>query len=168
MSHTTGTAVKAGRGRRTAFSMIELVIVVVIIGIIAAIALPRMSRGAAAAHDAALAQNLAILRNGLDLYATEHGGSFPTVANVADALTKYTKSDGTIGTASKDEVNGFIYGPYLRVIPPMSVGDRKGQTGISNADGATIGWLYDPTGGTVQANAVGVTADAAKKNYSSY
>ena len=56
------------------FSLIELVIVVVIIAIIGAIAIPKMSRGAAGANDAALSQDLAVLRSALDLYATENGG----------------------------------------------------------------------------------------------
>jgi prepilin-type N-terminal cleavage/methylation domain-containing protein len=59
-----------------AFSLIELVIVVVIIGIIAAIAIPRMSRGAAGAADSSLTANLAVLRNSIDLYQTEHGGTY--------------------------------------------------------------------------------------------
>ncbi len=54
-----------------AFSLIELIIVVVIIGIIAAIAIPRMSRGAAGAADSSLSGSLAVMRSGLDIYATE-------------------------------------------------------------------------------------------------
>src|SRR5919112_1210242 len=64
--------------RRRGFSLIELVIVVVIIGIIAAIAIPRMSRGTAGAADSALSGNLNVLRNAIELYATEHGGKFPS------------------------------------------------------------------------------------------
>src|SRR5262245_11019580 len=80
-----GTA--ASKARR-AFSLIELVIVVVIIGIIAAIAIPRMSRGSAGAADSALAQNLAILRNAIDMFQTEHGGVFPGAAAGAPSVEK--------------------------------------------------------------------------------
>src|SRR5262245_10025084 len=78
--------------RARAFSLIELVIVVVIIAIIGAIAIPRMSRGAAGAADAALIGNLRLLRSAIDLYASEHGGSFPsaTSATFVSQLTGYT------------------------------------------------------------------------------
>ena len=62
---------------RKGFSLIELVIVVVIIGIIAAIAIPKMSKGAAGAGDSALQGNLAVLRNAIELYNSEHG-KFPS------------------------------------------------------------------------------------------
>src|SRR5438046_9815698 len=81
---------RPGRG----FSLIELVIVVVIIGIIAAIAIPKMSKGAAGAGDSALQGNLAVIRNAIELYNSEHG-KFPsgTATNVEDQLTKYTDSN---------------------------------------------------------------------------
>ena len=77
------------------FTLIELLIVVAIIGIIAAIAIPRMSRGSAAAADSAVAQNLSILRNAVDLYATEHGGTYPALATIENQLTQYTDAAGT-------------------------------------------------------------------------
>src|SRR5215470_16788528 len=92
---------------RRGFSMIELVIVVVIIGIIAAIAVPRMSRGAAGAGDSALTGNLATLRNAIDLFQTEHGGTYPDPSNIANQLTGYTDDSGAY-SATKDQTH--IYG----------------------------------------------------------
>src|SRR5436309_15949531 len=83
------------RRRGAGFSLIELVIVVVIIAIIGAIAIPKMSRGAAGAADSALIQNLSVLRSALDLYQTEHSGNYPTAANVTNALLLYTDDAGT-------------------------------------------------------------------------
>src|SRR5207248_200489 len=83
------------RRRGGAFSLIELVIVVVIIGIIAAIAIPRLSRGAAGAADNALAGDMAVWRNSLDLYQTEHQGQYPTNnTTILNQLTQYTDSSG--------------------------------------------------------------------------
>jgi prepilin-type N-terminal cleavage/methylation domain-containing protein len=104
---------------RRGFSLIELVIVVVIIGIIAAIAIPRMSRGTAGAGDSALGGNLNVLRNAIELYASEHGSKFPTGATGADVeklLTQYSDESGTDVGATKTAAR--IYGPYLRKIPP--------------------------------------------------
>jgi len=124
------------------FSLVELVIVIVIIGIIAAIAIPRVSRGSKGAGDSALASNLSILRNAVELYASEHGGDYPgakgdgtnaagTEEALENQLTMYSKSDGTVN-ATYDATNGFIYGPYLRKgIPPAPVGAKKGETTVS-------------------------------------
>ncbi|QOV87397.1 prepilin-type N-terminal cleavage/methylation domain-containing protein [Humisphaera borealis] len=152
--------------RRSAFSMIELVIVVVIIGIIAAIAIPRMSRGSAAAADSAVASNLAVLRNAIDLYHTEHQGTYPPVATFADQLTKYSNIDGTTTSATKDTATGVIYGPYLRAVPQISVGAKKGSSGVAAADAAGVAWIYDVSTGSVTANALG--NDQAGKAYSAY
>jgi type II secretory pathway pseudopilin PulG len=149
--------------------MIELVIVVVIIGIIAAIAIPRLSRGTAAAADSSTAENLQLLRRSIDLFQTEHEGVLPSTSGgitLEDMLLKYTDVTATKVSATKDTANGIIYGPYLRTIPPISVGERKGSNGIGTADAAGIGWIYDSTTGTITANASG--NDGTGKPYSSY
>ncbi|HEX7009247.1 MAG TPA: prepilin-type N-terminal cleavage/methylation domain-containing protein [Phycisphaeraceae bacterium] len=140
-----------GRARR-GFSLIELVIVVVIIGIIGAIAIPRMSRGAAGAADSALKANLSVLRNAIDLYAAEHGGTFPKADTIEAQLTQYSNAAGAT-QATKDTATGFIYGPYLRSIPPLPVNcPRKGATGVAAADNTGIGWIYNENTGEIHAN----------------
>ena len=52
---------------KRAFSLVELIVVVVIIGILAAIAIPSFSRGAAGAGDSSVRGNLAVLRNAVEL-----------------------------------------------------------------------------------------------------
>jgi prepilin-type N-terminal cleavage/methylation domain-containing protein len=146
------------------FSLIELVVVVVIVGILAAIAIPRLSRGSAGAADSSLSGNLAVMRKAIDLYASEHGGTFPTAANFANAMTQYTDSGGTISATPSASA---IYGPYLRSIPPVPVGAAKGSTGVAAATGAGVGWLYTASTGTIQANTT-TEADASGKAYSSY
>lgn len=151
--------------RRTAgFSLIELVIVVVIIGIIGAIAIPRLSRGAAGANDSALVGDLAVMRNAIDLYATEHGGTYPTVADIEDQLTQYSDASGA---TSATKTATHIYGPYIRKIPSATVGTRPGENGIAAADAAGIGWLYNATTGEITVNAT-TEKDAAGTNYLDY
>ena len=148
-----------------AFSLIELIIVVVIIGIIAAIAIPRMSRGAAGAADSSLSGSLAVMRSGLDIYATEHGGTFPVLATFADQMTLFTDLNGATNAA---KVAPFIYGPYLRKAPPLPVGTEKGSVGITGVAGtAGFGWVYDDVAGTIVANTT-AEADVSGKLYNTY
>lgn len=154
---------KVGR-RAKAFSLVELVIVVVIIGVIAAIAVPRISRGAKGAAVSALRADLASLRNSIDMYAAEHGGTFAATdgleATLIDQLTKNTDANGNVGTTA----GVHIYGPYLRGgFPPLPVGPSSGlnPVGVIISITATLtvdelqtdkGWLYSSKTGEVKAN----------------
>lgn len=156
----------AAARRVRAFSLIELVIVIVIIGIIGAIAIPRMSRGASGAADGALIANLARLRNAIDLYQAEHSGTYPDlVTNQGTQLTQYTQDDGTV---SATKTGNYIYGPYLRTIPPLPVGADKGKVSFILTYTAGNGWVYDKTAGTINANCAATEKDAAGKRYDSY
>ncbi len=155
------SAHRAARG----FSLIELVIVVVIIGIIAAIAIPRMSRGAAAAGDSALTANLAGLRNSIDLFYTEHANTWPAAATFEAQLTTFTDD---AGTANATKTTTFIYGPYIRAIPALPVGAKKGKTGVAAADAATIGWIYTEATGAIKANCPDAELDARGIKYNTY
>jgi prepilin-type N-terminal cleavage/methylation domain-containing protein len=153
---------------RGGFSLIELVIVVVIIGIIGAIAIPRMSRGTTGAADSALVSDLATLRNAIDLYAAEHGGTFPTKALFADQMTKLTKADGSVDDGT-GKGGGYIYGPYLRKVPALPVGTNKGEAGITDTLGtAGFGWNYNQSTGEIQANLNALEKDEAGKAYKDF
>jgi prepilin-type N-terminal cleavage/methylation domain-containing protein len=154
------THVRIARG----FTLLELVLVVVILGLVAAIALPRMSRGAAGAVDSSVASNLAVLRSALDLYQVEHTGVYPTTANVVNQLLQFSDINGN---TSATRTTTCIYGPYVRSIPVLQVGVRKGQAGIAAADAATIGWIYNSATGNINANTT-TEADVAGKAYNTY
>jgi prepilin-type N-terminal cleavage/methylation domain-containing protein len=178
LSNAHTSKLKSRTGARRGFSLIELVIVVVIIGIIAAIAIPRMSRGSQGASDSALAGNLSVLRNAVDLYQTEHA-TFPA-ASVGDTqavldrqLTKYTDGTGASNaTGVKD--SSHTYGPYLRKIPPLPVGSKKGQATVKiGADTdlpgvSTEAWIYYPTTGEVKANLLDAEVDGKNVAYNTY
>jgi prepilin-type N-terminal cleavage/methylation domain-containing protein len=177
MTRSTNTAARRKSNVNRGFSLIELVIVVVIIGIIAAIAIPRMSRGTAGAGDSALGGNLSVLRSAIELYASEHGGVFPgnkTGVTAEDQLTKYSKDDGSVSD-TKDATNGYVYGPYLRKIPPITVGPVKSDNtkntkfiaGTTIETTPTGAWLYDKASGTIKAN-VPTDVDQNNKLYSDY
>jgi len=163
--------------RHKAFTLLELIIVIVIIGIIAAIAIPRMSRGAKGADESAFTGDLAVLRTAIDLYAAEHGGSFPsgTAAEVLAQLTTYSTAAGVTG-AAKNPATGMIYGPYLKAVPPLPVGTKKGDSTMVVVTGAatvppseeTNGWWYNSTTGDIRANLADTELGDDNRPYNQY
>jgi prepilin-type N-terminal cleavage/methylation domain-containing protein len=135
---------------RRAFSLVELVIVVVIIGIIAAIAVPRMSSAADNAAQRAVVGSQTALQKAIDLYTVEHEGVLPHVG-AADAKTFYFRLlrtsdlDGTINASTG------IYGPYINGIPVNPInGKITIRRGGANAGANTHGWRYDTASGQIQ------------------
>ena len=174
------------RSRIRGFSLVELVIVIVIIGVIAAIAIPRMSRGAAGAGESALVGNLSVLRNAIELYATEHNNDFPgakedgdggaanSAAAMLSQLTKYSSAAGAVSD-TKDASHPF--GPYLRRgIPPAPVGVNNGKDtvlidtvnsppAVNTAGGE--GWVYNPSTGDLIVNS-DADNETATKTFNQY
>ena len=149
--HATATAARRPAAWRLqpGFSLIEVVMVVVILAAIAAIAIPRLSRGSQGSIEAATARDVQVLQKAIDLYAAEHNGAFPNSAMVADQLTQYTDSAGAM---SQNKTPPYVYGPYLRKVPPVPSGPNKGSRNISTTAGVGVGWIYDPTEGTITPN----------------
>ncbi len=151
--------------KRCGFTLLEIVLVIVIIGIIAALAIPRMSRGAAGAAEGTLKGDLAVLRKAIDFYATEHGGTLPTAAKIEEQFLQYTNIQGD--TKATQDTTHF-YGPYLRNLPALPVGSRKGNTRIAASNGDGVGWIYNETTGEIHANTEDTEKDEAGVKYSDY
>jgi prepilin-type N-terminal cleavage/methylation domain-containing protein len=56
-----------------AFSLLELVVVIVVIGVVAAMAIPRMSRAAATARESACIATIRVYANGIEQFEAIHG-----------------------------------------------------------------------------------------------
>jgi general secretion pathway protein G len=129
------------RQPRKGFSLIEMVIVILILGIIAAVAAPRMFDTATTAEQNTTRQQLAVLRNAIEMYRAR-SGIYPTAGNLPLAMA--------------DMLNG----PF----PAPSIGDVRGDAGVyydNDADvavpvtpdsGQTGGWAYKPANGSLKLN----------------
>lgn len=63
--------------KHAGFTLIELVVVVMILGILAAVAAPKLLNTSKTAADNGLKQTLGVVRDAIERYAAEHGGSLP-------------------------------------------------------------------------------------------
>ncbi len=139
--------------RRSAFSLVELLIVVIILGILAAIVVPQFTDVATEARVSSLTTNLATVRGQLEFYRAQHSSEYPTLTAFASQMTKGTKVDGTAGTD---------FGPYLQRIPnnPFTAGGTGNDVTDTAADAAKA-WYYDDATGEFRANDGGTTAGVA-------
>ncbi len=156
---------------RRAFSLVELVIVIVILGIIAAVAVPRISSSSRNAGESALRANLASIRNAIDWYHAEHKATLPSAksdgVNAAGSpeafrrqLKQYSNSDGQVSVAKNP---AFPFGPYIRGrIPCLTVGAKAGNRSLMVVDqpgplttdlGGDRAWIYNVATGEFIPNA---------------
>jgi general secretion pathway protein G len=138
------------RQLRTGFSLIEMVIVILILGIIAAVAAPRMFDTAATAEQNTTRQQLAVMRNAIEMYRAR-SGIYPPTSKLPLAM------------------EGMLNGPF----PAPSIGTVRGDVGVyydSDADTTVTvvpdpaqdgGWAYKPANGTLKLN-VGATETGAE------
>ncbi len=142
--------------RRSAFTLVELLIVVIILGILAAVVIPQFTDASTDARVSALATNLQTIRGQIDLYKLQHNGAPPAQATFANQMTQKTDIDGTVNAATGK------FGPYLQRIPtnPFTVGGT-GNDVTNTAAAANKAWYYDATTVTFKANDGGTTNGVA-------
>ena len=75
------------------FTLIELVVVVMILGILAAVAAPKLLGTSSSASDNGLKETLGVVRDAIERYTAEHGGTLPAQTNtLAQDLSTYIRT----------------------------------------------------------------------------
>ena len=144
--------------RRSAFTLIEVLIVVVIMAVLAATIIPQFSSSATDAKTSALKFNLQSLRSQIELYKLHHNGTVPTlVGGALPGLTSATAADGTLGGTAPDA--SHPYGPYMvNGMPLNSFSNGNLVTATTSSPptaasgNASGGWLYNTTTGQIYAD----------------
>ncbi|MBM4026007.1 MAG: hypothetical protein FJ280_11470 [Planctomycetes bacterium] len=124
-----------------AFSIAELVIVAAIIGILAAMVMPLLHSHALEAREAAVRENLQLLRGAIELYAARHAGTAPGYES---------NQPGSEPTAAHFRQQTTVEDRCLLQIPvnPFNKLDRvriilDGEAFPTEATGQN-GWIYQP------------------------
>jgi len=171
MTHASGESPSMDRRHPLAFTLVEILIVVVILGILAAIAVPKLSNASQMARESTLKDNLRLLRTQINVYRANHqdvspgypGGDTdqtPTMQAFSDQLTLFTD---TSGNTSPTPTPSCKWGPYFTQLPQNPVNSLLtlkilGPSDPFTADGTTA-WLYQPSSGYVEPNLIGVDSD---------
>ncbi len=150
---------------KKAFSLIEILIVVAVLGILAAIVLPTFQDQALQGKEAAAKDNLRILRNAIELYASRHD----------DVAPGYSNNDPSTSVTSR-VFKGQLVGSYFSVCPKNSFNNSESfwivqdsddfPTEALNTGELTFGWVYKAATKTVQLNWPGT--DSAGVRYFDY
>ena len=132
------------QNRRTAFTLVEILIVVIILGVMAMIVIPRFTNAAEEARESSLGQNLQTMRRQIELYRLEHLDFYPTVFDgLGSQLTQKTQDSGT-PVANGDR------GPYLLSIPVNPFNNKatvEVEAGCGGCGDGSHGWHFDTTTG---------------------
>lgn len=115
--------------RRSGFTLVELVVVVLILGILAAVAAPKVINNSDKATDSGIAQTLASIRDGIELYRASYNQLPP----------------GTVATVDLPvAIDEFLRGTNF---PKCKVGGQNSNTvknvsGLPTVQAGTDGWVY--------------------------
>ncbi len=129
----------------SAFTLVEVLIVVIVLGILATIVVPQFSGASEDAMNSAIDVNEQVIRSQLELYKLQHGG-YPSLANFVDQMTKASKADGSTAASG---TSGYPYGPYVLTIP------NNPYTNTATVSAGLTGssaWFYNETTGEFKAN----------------
>lgn len=137
------------RVRLSAFTLVEVLIVVVIMAILAAVIIPQFTDSTKDAKSSTTKFNLSTMRSQIQLYRTQHGGLSPAATLIE--LKKSTDASGAQGTGAS-----YPFGPYLREIPANPVTNSNAVKSITNDPAVAgdvtsggAGWLYNATTGGI-------------------
>ena len=166
--------------KKTAFTLIEVILVVTILGILAALVLPTFSDHATGARESAAKSNLMTIRSQIELYKLQHNGIPPGYVDGAGAPVATvelqfvgTSMVGGAPSPSTVPVGLFLYGPYLKKIPKNPFNGLSTLAYVAQAtafsaavNGTSSGWLYKKETGEFVINWTGTDKEGvAYYNY---
>lgn len=99
------------QNKRSAFTLVELLIVIIIIAVLAAIAIPKFANQSQRSKETALRAELALVRNAIELFKNDCG-SYPSVLD--DLAGTSAPATGKDSAGNNKAITASDYkGPYL-------------------------------------------------------
>jgi general secretion pathway protein G len=123
--------------RKSAFTLVEILIVVIILGILAAIVIPQFTSASTEARQNSVRSQLQTLRSQIELYKLQHGDALPDLVTNWNPLLNTTSFGGN------------SYGPYLQAAPSNPLNNNSNVVNGTNAAAASAacGFVYDYAAG---------------------
>lgn len=135
------------RGKKSGFTLVEILIVVIILGILAAIVIPQFTNASQDARNNSLTSQLQTLRSQIELFKLQHGDVLPTLvgggAAPGNATAQAPSNWSDLMTVTS--FGGKNFGPYLQAIPlnPLNSNSNVVNGDGSAAAGSACGFVYD-------------------------
>jgi general secretion pathway protein G len=123
---------------RRGFTLAELVVVMLVLGILAAIALPKMTTNTNTAKTNGARQSLSTIRDAIEMYKVDNGAYPANATSLSTALKPYLR------------------GPFPAAPVGANAGSASVATGVDPIAVITggAGWAYTPTTGDFYLNDV--------------
>jgi len=142
--------------KESAFTLIEILVVVVLLGILAVVVLPLVAGSSISAKESALAHDLNMLRRFALIYKCQHlevGPGYPdgdtTVAPTEqDFIDQMTMASNPGGETAAEGTPGYERGPYMMKIPVNPMNNLNTVQMLGDADpfppnaDDSHGWVY--------------------------
>jgi len=166
--------------RTTAFTLIEILVVVVLLGILALIVIPAIASSTISAKDSALATDLNLLRRLILVYKSQHlevGPGYPD-GDTTQAPTEQTFVDqvtmasNNSGETAAPGTAGFNRGPYVMRVPSNPFNNLNSIQMLGDSEefpaeaDNSHGWMYKAATSEIRADNTG--ADQSGKQYCDY
>ncbi len=141
--------------RRNGFTLIELVVVILILGILAGVGAPKLFSTSGLATENGVRQTLSIIRDSIELYSADNGGTFPTCTGTGVGATNF---------------HGLMADYVRGKFPASPVGVEDNLITVATGTGPAVannatGWMYNPTTGEFICNCTADTPSADTGNY---
>ena len=163
----------------TAFTLMEVLIVVVVVGLLATLVIPKFSAANQQTKQNSLKDDLQYLRTQIAVFKAQHQevppgypNGDPTAAPTTDAFAlQMTQHTSIACQANQNYSSNYQYGPYLKQLPANPMNSLSTLTMVGNnqpmpdPDGRT-GWIYKAQTQEIIANVKG--KDDSGIPYSAY